>query len=327
MKLSKEVKTGLVVLITIVLFIYGFNLLKGRNLLGHERKYYVVYHNVDGLVSSNPVVVNGLKVGQVKSLLFAPGTSGKIIATIIVTQKELDIQSNTIARIFSSDLLGSKAINLDLKPGGRIMQNGDTLIGETEQSLSKIVDQRIEPLRKKVESLVGSIDSVMIGFNAVLDKDGRSNLSKSFESIRKAIATFEKTSVRLDELVASEQAKVSKILSKVEIITTTFANNSEQLGNVIKNFSTISDSLAKSNIATTINNATAALGRVSEVMDKINKGEGSLGLLVNDKKLYNHLDSASVSLDKLLEDLKARPGRYVHLSVFGKKDQLAPAKK
>jgi phospholipid/cholesterol/gamma-HCH transport system substrate-binding protein len=150
-----------------------------------------------------------------------------------------------------------------------------------------------------------------------LNKSSQDNIIKSFDNIKHTLETFDKTAVRLDNLVASEQAKISNIFSKVEIISTNLANNSDKITNAIKNFSTLSDTLAKANIAQTINKANMALAQVSDVMEKINKGKGSAGLLVNDPTLYNNLTAASGSLDSLMNDMEKYPWRY--FSLYGKK--------
>lgn len=320
MKISKELKVGIVVTLAIAAAFWGFNLLKGINLFYPEREYYAVYDNVDGLVKNSPVLINGFKVGQVRKVYLHPDNSGKIIVRFSVSNTDFPITKSTLATIMSADLLGTKAINLDRDVKGIPANDGDTLKSQIEEGLKDAVDRRIEPLRQKAEGLISSIDSVMIVVQAILNQDARKNISKSFESVSKAIATLEQTAIKVDGLVESERVKLSVILSKIENITSTIAGNSESLQTALKNFASISDSIAKSNITQTVNNTNIALKNAADVLNKINNGEGSMGLLVNDKKLYNHLDSASASLDRLLDDMRLHPKRYVHFSIFGKKD-------
>ena len=315
MKISKEIKTGVLVVAAITLFIYGFNFLKGKDIFSSRRLFYVVYPEVAGLAESNPIELNGLKVGRVKDIqLF--DTSGRIIVTIAVTDSKLKIPKSSVAKIMSTGLMGDKAIRIIKSNEMAFAQDGDTLIGVVEASLQESVNATVKPLKDKAEKLIASIDSIMAVVNAVLDKTTRANLSQSFDNIKHALETFDRTSMRLDTMIAEERYKISIIFSKVESITTNLANNNDKISNAIKNFSSISDTLAKANLAKTIENANNALGQVSSVMDKINKGEGTAGLLVHDKKLYDNLTAASGSLDSLLKDMNDHPKRY--FSVFGR---------
>jgi phospholipid/cholesterol/gamma-HCH transport system substrate-binding protein len=195
------------------------------------------------------------------------------------------------------------------------------LIGDREEGIKEGVTRTLAPLQTKAKELLNSIDSVMEIVQVILNKDARANLSKSFQHITVAIASLEKTALRLDTLVISEKYRLHSIFVNIDHITAVLAENSDKLGNILRNLNNVSDSLAKAKIASTINNANDALAHASSVLDKVNKGEGSLGLLVNDKRLYNHLDSASADLDKLIVDLNEHPSRYVHISVFGRKDK------
>lgn len=303
------------------LFIYGFNFLKGSNLFKNQKTIYAVYTNVDGLLESNNVQLSGLKVGLVKSINLMPDDKqGRILVTMSV-EDNVNIPSDSRARIVSSDLLGTKSIRFELGTSSLLVKSGDTLVSEREDDLRAAVDKRIAPLQKKAEGLIASIDSVMIVVQEVLNKDARQNLSKSFESIKRAIATFEKTALRLDTLVYSQQYKLSSIFSKMESISSNLANNNDKITKVLTNFESISDSLAKSRIKTTINNANEALSDVSKILAKINRGEGSMGLLVNNDSLYKKLDKSANELDLLMLDLRTNPKRYVHFSLFGRKDK------
>jgi len=156
---------------------------------------------------------------------------------------------------------------------------------------------------------------------AVLDKDARKNLSQSFESIKRAIASFEKTALRIDTLVGSEKYKLQNIFTNVESISSNLKENNENLSSAIRNFASISDSLAQINIASTINNANVALKNITVVMDRINNGEGTIGQLINNDTLYSNLENATNDIDLLLEDMRIHPKRYVHFSIFGRRDK------
>lgn len=323
MKLSKEVKVGVITTIAIGCFIWGFNFLKGKNMFSTQRKFYAVYQDIDGLVEANPLLVNGFRIGMVGNISLAKDTSGQVIVTLLVDD-ELNIPKNSIAKVISSDILGSKAVQLVLGKGSVYAQTGDTLTSAQEDNLKKAVNKTIAPLQKKAESLIESIDSVMVVVQQVFNENARANLAKSFESIKFAIASLETTSYRLDTMVLVEKNKISNILSKVNTLATMLGNNSDKLNNVINNFSNISDSLAKSKLTSAIYNADLALSQAANIMTKVNKGEGTLGALVNNDSLYRKLDASANDLDKLLKDLRINPERYVHISVFGKKDRNKP---
>lgn len=324
MKISKEVKIGILVTAALALLIYGFNFLKGRDLFSNNQKFYAIYSDIDGLIEANPVQVNGFQVGRVDKIALAPGSSGRMIVTLIVSDRNIKIPKNTIAKIISPDLLGSKAVKLILGTGTDYAQSGDTLASDIQSSLSDEVNRQVAPLKAKAENLLLSLDSVMAVVQAIFNKDARENLSKSFESIKTAIQTFEKTSLRIDTLVIAEKGRLSNIFSKIESISSNFAGNNEKLSDIINNFSAISDSLAKANIKSTIDNANIALNNASIIINKINKGEGSMGLLINNDTLYKKLEASSADIDRLLIDIKENPHRYLHFSVFGKKVKKNP---
>ena len=319
--MKKEVKVGLLVTVGMVVLLVGFNFLKGKNFFSKTRKFYAIYTNIDGLVEACPVQMNGFKVGQVSNIRLYSSASDRILVTLLISNKEINIPKNATAMIISSDLLGSKAVQLILGSSTEYAQNGDTIMSAIEDDLKQSVDKRIAPLQKKAEGLISSIDSVMVVVQAILSKDVRNNLTQSFEGIKNAIASFEKTSLRLDTLIVSEKHKLITIFSKIESISINVANNNDKLTNVINNFSSISDSLAKANIKSTIDNANIALHQASLIMNKVSKGEGSLGMLINSDSLYKKLELASTNLDKLFINMKDHPKRYVHFSVIGKSDK------
>ncbi len=312
MKIKKEVKVGIITVVAIACFIYGFNFLKGKNFFVNQRTYYAVYKNIDGLVEANPLMINGYKVGLVGEIKLRRDTATSVIVALLL---DIDIQvpKNSIAKVISSDLLGSKAVDLILGKSMEYAKSGDTLESAQEDNLKESVNKTIAPLKKKAEGLIASIDSVMITVQQVFNESARENLAKTFEKIKTTITSLETTSYRLDTLVANEKMKISNILTKINIIATTLANNTDKLNNVIGNFSNISDSLAKSNIKSTINNANTAIAEASSVLTKINTGQGTMGKLVNNDSLYIKLDKAAEELDKLLKDVRLNPNRYINL--------------
>jgi phospholipid/cholesterol/gamma-HCH transport system substrate-binding protein len=215
-KISKEFKIGIVVTSAIGFFIWGFNFLKGSNLFSHKYELYAVYPKIDGLIEANPLLVNGFKVGQINKISLIKDKNGKygVLVKFLLTE-DVNIPKHSIAKAVSSDLLGSKAVEIIYSNESEFVKSGDTLVAETEEGLKTAVSKQLAPLQKKIEGLVSSVDSVMTIVEVVLNDKTRENLSKSFESIKKAIQSLEQTAYKLDDLVASEKSKISSILTKL----------------------------------------------------------------------------------------------------------------
>lgn len=312
------------VVVTIVIFVLGFNFLKGKDIFSNRDTFYAIYPNISGIVEANPVQINGFKVGRVSKIELLD-TTGRLLVTMSISDRKLRVPKGTVARIVSSDLLGAKAIELKLARGTEFARDGDTLQSDIEASLQESVEMQVKPLKDKAEKLIASIDSIMTVVQAVLDKDTRENLDKSFESIKHALQTLDNTAMKLDDMIASEKQKISVIFSKVESISTNLAANNDKISNAISNFSSISDTLAKANITRTIENANQALSSVSDVMVRVNNGEGSMGMLLKDDRLYKNLTAASASVDSLIHDMEVNPWRYI--SLRGKKHRTKRTKK
>lgn len=315
MKYKKEIGIGLIFILAIALFIWGFSFLKGFNLFKEQRVLYAVYDQVSGLSKANPVSINGLKVGQVSDIYFEPGYSGNIIVEITV-ETQIPIPKNSVALIYSSDLMGSKAINLQMGTDSLFVKNGDTLGTKVEASLKEAVNQQIQPLKAKAEELIISIDSVVTVIKQIFNEQARKNLTSSLASVEKTFANLENASYNLDQMIAAEKIRFGEIMGNLESITTTISENEENIDNILSNFSTISDSLAKAEIPRTFANINRVVNEVAVVVEKIENGEGTIGLLVNDDKLYKDLQESAEQLHLLLEDLRVNPKRYVRFSLF-----------
>lgn len=319
MKRKKEITIGLVVVVAIGLLVVGLNYLKGINVFSQPTVYYGVYERINGLEESNPIMINGYKIGQVRSIEILNDGTGRLLVSLVV-DKEIAIPKDTKALLKSGDLLGSMQVHFILGESSLMAVSGDTLSPEVEGDLVDEVNAQLKPIKMKAESLISSVDSVIRVIEVILNAESQQNLIASFKGINNAIASLERTSFRVDTLVAEQRYRISSIFANIDDITTTLNENSAELDNIIKNFSQISDTLAKADIATTVVNANAALAEVQEITAKINKGEGSLGMLINNPDLYNKLESASNNLDLLVEDLRVNPNRYVQFSVFGRKN-------
>lgn len=320
LKLSREIKIGVAFILTIAAFYWGVNFLKGNNIFSNTRKIYAVYPRVNGLMRSNPVTINGLNVGKISKISFTNDTSRYLIVEMSITHN-IPIPNNSIAQIYSSDLLGSKAIEILLGKATVFVKEGDTLHAESKGSLEDEVSRQVIPLKLKAEALMGSFDTLISVFNQVMNAQTRDNLIKSFASIKNTIQNLEVTTSSLDTLVNKQKGRLTDIIINVESITKNIKNNNKQITSAISNISALTDTLVAANLSKTIKTTQRALQNFEQITDKINNGKGSLSLLINNDSLYNQLEGSSRNLNLLLEDLKAHPSKYVNISVFGKKEQ------
>lgn len=324
MKISKEFKIGAVVICAIAAFIWGLNFLKGYDILSRKNVLYAVYPKIDGLIEANPLMVKGYKIGQINQIsLIKKGGEYQVLVKFLITE-DVKIPKHSIAKAVSSDLLGSKAVEIIYSNETEFVSSGDTLLAASEEDLKTAVDKRLTPLQKKAEGLLSSIDSVMVIVETVLNANTRDNLSKSFESIKKAITSLEQTCYKLDDLVATEKSKISSILSKLNSVAGMLEQNTGKIDNILTNFNNLSDSLAKAQLKDAIDNADKTLKELNILVAQINAGQGTLGKLAKNDSLYNNLNKASEDLDKLMKDLRINPERYIHFSVFGRKEKNKP---
>ncbi|WP_293787811.1 MlaD family protein [uncultured Pedobacter sp.] len=317
MKIKNETKVGILAAFAIALLIIGYNFLKGNSIFSNETTLYAKYTRVDGLTVSKPVLINGYQIGRVAKLDLQG--DGSIIATLSINSK-YEIPENSIARLEGTDLLGSKAIVMSLGNSKKMAEDGYTLNANVEKGLL----EQVQPVQKKAELIIGKMDSILSSVNSILNPNFQKNVDKSFNSIAGTLASLETTSKKVDGLVGSESARIEAIFKNVEGITANLNNNNQKISDILTNINTVTDKFAAANFKQTLDNANNAIADLQSVISGIKSGKGSLGLLLNDDKMYQNLNNASKNLDELMIDLKANPKRYVHFSVFGggnKKDK------
>lgn len=314
-KWFKPVIIGVSFIIAIVIFVWGFNFLKSTALFQKEIVYHASYDKVNGLIKANPIVINGLRVGQVKDVYFNPDMSGNIMVSLMLFT-DFPIPKNSIARIFSSDLMGSKAIELILGDAKEHLQEGDTLRTSVEAGLMAEVNAQMQPIKNKAEDLMASIDTLVTAFQSIFNKSARENLAESFLNIEKTLSNLQNATSNIDTLVIEESSRISSILINLEMLTSTLNENKDNITQIIENFETISDSLANSEIPGTFARANTVLDDMQAILEKVNNGNGTLGMLMNDDSLYLELNRSATALDSLLNDIKQNPKRYVKFSLF-----------
>ena len=315
MKKSRVILIGIIIIVSISFLVIGLNFLKGNNYFVSENNYYVTYHNIEGLSASNPVLVNGFKVGQVKSISLLTEQNSFLLVELTITQN-LVFNDSTIARITSLDLMGSKGVNLIIGNGKNILSPGDTLISQIEDDLKDQVSAQMLPLKLKAEDLMVSIEDAVKVIKNLFNKTNTDNIEGTLRHLNKTFATLEHTSTELDSLLTNGRGKLDSIFNHVESITSNLKNNNEQISLILNNLGMITDSIAKSDLISVINNANRTLAQTDSIMSKINNGEGTIGQLINNDTLYQNLEKASISLDKLMIDIRENPKRYIHYSLF-----------
>lgn len=317
LKLSRELRIGLLSVITLAAFVWSFNFLKGKDLFNQQRTFFVSYSNVAGLMTANTVTINGLSIGQVSGMSFDKGNPGKIVVELNISN-DVRIPKNSVARIFSSDLLGTRGIQIILGDSPEEAMSGDTLISEMQKSLQDEVNNMVQPILVKAETLMSSMDTVLTVVSDVFNKQTRDNLISTIESLKNTMANLQSATFTADTLISSQKNRLARIIANVESISSNLKQNNENLSKVMSNAAKISDTLARANIAETMTNLSNTVEGLSRVVQKIENGEGSVGQLLNNETLYNELEASSKELKQLIEDMKLHPERYVHFSVFGR---------
>ena len=320
-KVSKEFKIGAIVVISIALLFMGVNYLKGINIFQNQRTYYAVYDNIDGLGQSNPVMLNGFKIGLVKEVKLHPNGQGNLLVEILINDENLQIPDDTKAKIFTSDLLGSKAVDMVLGESMVMAADSDTLLSDIESDLATEMKAQLAPLKAKVDDLTAGIEVIITNLQAVFEDEATQGLPEVFETLNRTMLTLEQASLGIDAAVAENRTKLNGIMGNVESITGNLAESNEDLTAVISNFESISDSLAQTNLKGTIEKADAAMTDLAEIMEKIDNGEGTIGMLINNDSLHTALNQSNFELQTLINDIYTNPWRYIHVSIFGKKDK------
>ena len=315
MKIRREAKLALTALAAVFILIWGINFLKGSSLFESKSTFYGVYDSVEWLKVSSGVIYRGYQVGQVISIQFTGERFDRVLVKFSV-DKGLELPSNTLAMIQSADLMGSKVVALVPGDSHVFAVSGDTLRSQVERGLMEQVSQQMLPLKQKAERLLGSLDSVLLIVQGLFNEETKKNLSNSFGSIDRTLRNLEGASGNLDTLIQGESARISSILQDVNSITGNLRNNNEEISNILGNVSAISDSLRQASLHQTLMSLDYILATTDSIMNKINRGEGTIGALLNDNDLYYNLNQVSENLNRLLVEFRYNPKRFINLSLI-----------
>ncbi|KQW98998.1 MlaD family protein [Flavobacterium sp. Root420] len=313
MKLTREIKTAILVIASILLFIWGYSFLKGRDLFTNYKTLYVEYDNVEDLSQSAPVTLNGLGIGKVNKITINE-TTGRLLVELQL-KTDFPISKTSKAALYSPSLIGGKQIKIipnlaDKDPA----VDGQTLEATIELGLTESLGGKIEPIEQKLNLMLANINTLVGGLNNVLDKKGQEDLKKSLSELSQTMEQFHRASGSLNSILDTNKAQINGVVANFNKMSS--------------NFNKISDSLSKADLGKTIRNLNQTLTKVDGIMANLNSGKGSAGKLLNDDALYNNLAKTSKELELLLQDVRLYPTRYVNVSLFGKKNKpyVSPVK-
>ena len=310
MSITKEVKTGVMVAVALVILFLGFYFLKGANLFSSEKQYYCFYTNVDGLQTSAYVMTRGLNVGHVSHIELVDNKEVKVTITI---NKSVEVPQGTVASLASGDLLGAKVISLDQGKGPGIIEPGATLPTIKESGLVDKVSEQLTPRLAELKETISLFNTTLTNVNTVVGPDNQKALADAIASIKNTADNLAQLSATLNK----EGGEMTGIIHNVNNFTGTLAKNDDTIQHILANASNITRQLANAPIQKTISDLQKSVNELHGVLDKINNNQGSLGMLINNKDVYNNLNSSLQSLNSLMSDIKAHPSRYINLTVFG----------
>ncbi|MBO0592789.1 MCE family protein [Cellulophaga sp. E16_2] len=304
MKISREIKTGIIVVGGILLFLMGFSYLKSSSLFDNDKMFYAVYNNVGGLQTGTPVSINGYNVGKVNGIRFKDD-SGQLLVTFSVSN-EFEFSNQSRAELYDTGIIGGKGIQIiPMFDGAAMAKSGDTLLSSIKPGLTDLVQKNLAPLQHKIEGAVSNADSLLINFNQILDAKTKNDLRESISGLNALVKSFQGSATALNGILVDNKGSLDTSVQNLETMT--------------GNFKLLSDSISKVGLATTLKSLESTMTSLDLMLAKVEKGDGTLGKLMTDEELYTNLANSSKELDLLLQDFRLNPKRYVNVSVFGKK--------
>tara|TARA_A100001011_G_scaffold396080_1_gene492982 strand:+ start:12960 stop:13886 length:927 start_codon:yes stop_codon:yes gene_type:complete len=302
MKLSNEIKTAILVLSGILMFIVGFSYLKSNNIFSSDRTFFAIYDDIEGVSVGTPVTVSGFNVGSIQDISFYQNTMDILIKFRV--ENKVKFSKNSVAQIYETGLIGGKALAI-LPNKGPLAQSGDTLRSSIAPGLTELVNDKLSPLQEKIESTFVSADSLLKNINNVLDVNSQNQIKESFSQLSDLAINLKESAENLNSIINSNQIKINDIVSNVD--------------NFSSNFSSLSNSF--SDVELIIGNLTKTSNNLNSIIDEISSGDGTFNQLIYDDSMIKSLNEASNNLNLLMEDLRLNPKRYVHFSLFGKKNK------
>lgn len=312
MKLSKEIKAGLIAVLSIVGFVLIFQFMKGKSLFTTDNIFYAKYDNVEGIEPASKVSINGLKVGQVNNIIPVTDKNGRVYFVIsFAVDNDFKFSKESVVEVFEPGIMSAKEMRINLAYKGAIAKDGDTLVGNYKPSLINNLGEQVGPVKDQLQEVLKKVDSLAYSANQVLDDRNRAEIRALLISLNRTVAAFETTSRQANALVANNDPKLQRVLDNANATMIT-ANTA------VDKYGRLAESIDTQKLNATVANLDATVSKLNNVISGIDRGEGSLGKVMKDEELYNNLNSASNNLNALIEDMKANPKRYLNFSVFGK---------
>ncbi|TGD59441.1 MlaD family protein [Flavobacterium humi] len=314
MKITREIKTAILVIGSILLFIWGYSFLKGQNLFNNHKKLFVVYDNVEGLAASAPITISGKIIGKVNSIEL--GKTGKLVVELQINEEDFPISKTSVAQIYEPGPIGGKQIAIIPNYKDRtVVADGDTLVSGIKLGLTDALGEKLAPLQERLDKVLTNADVLLTNVNSVLDTKTQANLKNAIGELNKTLANFTKVSGNIDQILIENKQKLGSAVTNLDKTT--------------QNFAKISDDLEKAKLGETVKSLENTLANVNKIMADLSAGKGTMGKLLKDETMYANLSKASKELELLLQDVRLHPTRYVNVSFFGKKEKpyIAPQDK
>ena len=308
MKFTKEIKVGFLAVLGIMMSVFSYNYLKGINLFDKNRKFIVKYEKVDGLSVSNPVTMNGFKIGKVQKINFNSKNTRELLVDIII-DNDVIFPKTSLAELYETGLIGGKAIAIipDYKNDSTIAIDGDYLKGVIKPGLTELVNQILPQVQLQIEAVMKNAEIVLQNINTLFDDETKKELKSSIEDFSNLTSSLSETSDEISKLIADNSENLTNSLSDFRS-----ASN---------NIKSITDSLNSDDIKSITINLNSLVNNLNSITTSLKNSEGTAGKLINDKSIYDNLENATNQLNRLIEDIKINPSRYINLSVFGKKNK------
>jgi len=304
-KINREQKTAIIVIIALILFIWGFNYLKGKDVFKSYNTLYAIVDNVEGVIKSTPVTLKGIQIGIVEDMRFYNGLEQTML--ILNIDKKFVFSKDSKVKIYGGNIMGGKSVAIIPGTSSQMIQSGDTIQVMKMPGMFDLVNDKLTPLQDKLERILTSTDTLLISINNVLNLQTQKELTQTISDLQITVSHFKNSSASLNHLLQKNKNHLDESFKNIDKITTDFA--------------ILTDSLKQININKLIKDVQKTVDGLNNSLNKINNGDGSMAKLMNDKKLYENLERSTKELELLLKDLRENPKRYVHFSIWGKKEK------
>lgn len=303
-KMRKEIKIGLFTIGTLVLLYFGVNFLKGKDLFNRSRTYYAYYENVSGIQISSPIIIQGINAGTVTGIKFRPDLDNSVEIRFNI-KSEYKVPDNSVVRLFSNGFIGGKALEIALGNSPSYLPDGATIQSESETSLLEVAGSELDYFKQRLYEIVNSLDLTLKSVNSILTENS-GKIAGTMEGLEKGAQAF-----------GSKGEELKAIIDNINRLTKTLADNSSKIDTTMTNLQSVSGALAEADLATTVKQLNLAIDEINKTLVAVNSPDGSIGMLMTDKALYEGLTEASQKLASLLGDIEQNPKRYVQFSLFG----------